>query len=82
MQRVRSYRNGSAGLEHTFVEHFTGTVKPFLAGLEHEDHGAPKASRPSRKEVRRTNEHGGVHVVATGVHVPISLRPECHIARF
>jgi hypothetical protein len=82
MQRVRSYRNGSARLEHTFVEHFTGAVEAFLAGLEHEDHGPPKAFRPRRKKVRRTNEHGGVHVMATGMHGPVSLRPECQIARF
>ena len=48
----------------------------FLSGLEHEHHRAGEVFAPLAKRLGRAYEHGGVGIVAAGVHRARYLRGE------
>src|SRR5262245_34132933 len=55
--------------EQPVLEHGQGTSPPLLGGLEEEAEGAVEAPLGG-EDLRRAEQHGGVAVVAAGVHQP------------
>ena len=63
-------------VEHALVDHVPRAVVPFLAGLEHEAHGARQLAAPRVQQPRRADEHRGVRVVTARVHAAVDLARE------
>ena len=67
-------------LDEAFLHHLAGAAAALLGGLKYEDRSAVKVARLGQV-ASRAEQHGGVAVMAAGVHLPGSLRPVGHIAR-
>ena len=52
-------------------DHVLGALENFLGGLEHELHGAVDFLLMGFQQRCRAQEHGGVHVVAAGMHAAV-----------
>jgi hypothetical protein len=70
----RERRRGGAELQVLVLEHLEGTVVGLLAGLEGQHDVA--ARRLDHHDLRGTEQHGHVQVVAAGVHGARTLRGE------
>jgi hypothetical protein len=68
VQAVGGDRALARHVEHTLADHVPGARVPLLARLEHEDHRAGQVGPPGREQPRGAGQHGGVQVVAAGVH--------------
>ena len=58
----------AGGIQHAFADHVAGAVEAFLAGLEHQDDVAGQLVPAFGQEGGGSCQHGGVQVVAAGVH--------------
>ena len=61
-------RTGGGGLQNTGGDHVLRALENLLGGLEHELDGSFQFSFPGFQELCRAQEHGGVEIVAAGVH--------------
>ena len=73
---------GAGGIQDAFAEHVACAVEAFLARLEHEDDVAAELVPLLGQEGGGSGEHGGVQVVAAGVHCPIGPGGEVHSGLF
>ena len=67
--------------DQTLVEHVLRAAEALLAGLEHEQHPAGQVVAAAGEQLGRTDEHGGVRVVAAGVH-HVHFLPKILLLRF
>jgi hypothetical protein len=63
-------------VEQAVLEHEPGAMKPFFAGLEHEDHRPWQVGLAVDEQAGTAEQHRDVGVVATGVHPALDLRGE------
>jgi hypothetical protein len=72
VRRVGHDVQGEGGIgqrvEQPVFDHEARAVKALLARLKHEAHLARQVALPRRQDARRARQHGGVRVVAAGMH--------------
>ena len=69
MQSETGLRRGLA--QHTGCKHCLRTGKALLIGLKYELDGTIQLALMPAQQLRRTEQHRRVHIVATGVHTAV-----------
>ena len=72
----------AGGIQHAFADHVARAVEAFLARLEHQHDIAGQLVPAFGEERGRAGEHGGVEVVAAGVHGAVDRGGVVHAGLF
>ena len=70
------------GVEQPVLDHPERAVMAFLARLEHELDGAGELVAPAVKDMRGLHQHGGVRIMAAGMHAAFELARKCEAGLF